>query len=788
MKKRLKHTTLVMGLVASICIPTLSPYYSAPVYAAAEYAKEDQTRLPIAAVTPQAGAEGVRPDASIQLTLDAADKNFARFRNQLERGAYELSINGQAVPSSYDKQKQVIQVEPGTLPRYSTITVSLSLKADMQNDQNSSNNATFTYSFETGSALHEATHLEVNVPQSKVRVTETAELHVKVTDDYGLPANARVHIESESVNVQADTLELDSDDQGQGIIEVSDHVKETVALKVISEDTEYQDEVDTRTAEASVEFIAGLPDHLRLEAASPLVVGGTEVLSGTVYDLYDNPVENDTIVTATATAGQVTPQEQQTEDGAFAFQFVAPTKVQDVVLTAQSGDAKGQITVELHADQPAHVAMEADNLNPTTEEASTIRMTITDQYGNPVPNADVTLHATGNAMVTGTVRTDVNGQAVVQVTDKTAESVVVTATTANGVSGSTTILFGDTTAPAATVDLTAGGATGSAVTLNWTAPGDDEMTGTAATYDIRYSTQPITEENWSEAARVTTAPAPAQAGTKQTTVVQGLTGNILYYFALKTTDEAGNQSRLSNIAEAKTIISNNADLKGLTTSQGTLSPAFASAVTGYTTSVDNGVTSVSVTPVLADETATVTVNGTAVTNGQASQPINLNVGTTLITVTVTAQNGNTKTYTISVTRKGVQAKSVSISQINTDGGVQGYINYGQGRKWRIYRNITVIGTAYDTMGKPAANASVTVSVTVRLNNRTFQATGTADANGRFSIPISGLSPAVGVYSYNNWSSMHYYDVIPLSVTSNGVSVSSNETSLYHFAYSKYLPH
>lgn len=37
------------------------------------------------------------------------------------------------------------------------------------------------------------------------------------------------------------------------------------------------------------------------------------------------------------------------------------------------------------------------------------------------------------------------------------------------------------------------------VTLKWTAPGDDGNTGTATTYDIRYSKNPITEANWGDA-------------------------------------------------------------------------------------------------------------------------------------------------------------------------------------------------------------------------------------------------------------------------------------------------
>ena len=51
-------------------------------------------------------------------------------------------------------------------------------------------------------------------------------------------------------------------------------------------------------------------------------------------------------------------------------------------------------------------------------------------------------------------------------------------------------LEGDTTPPATVADLTPSNVTTTSVTLTWTAPGDDGLTGTAASYDIRYSTVP----------------------------------------------------------------------------------------------------------------------------------------------------------------------------------------------------------------------------------------------------------------------------------------------------------
>ncbi|MGZ4032954.1 MAG: cadherin-like beta sandwich domain-containing protein, partial [Tumebacillaceae bacterium] len=95
--------------------------------------------------------------------------------------------------------------------------------------------------------------------------------------------------------------------------------------------------------------------------------------------------------------------------------------------------------------------------------------------------------------------------------------------------------------------------------------------------------------------------------------------------------------------------SSNANLSGLTLSQGTLSPAFEAGTTSYTANVANGVTSVQVTPTVADSTATLKVNGATATSGSAVN-VPLNIGANTISVLVTAQDGTQKTYTITVTR------------------------------------------------------------------------------------------------------------------------------------------
>jgi hypothetical protein len=83
--------------------------------------------------------------------------------------------------------------------------------------------------------------------------------------------------------------------------------------------------------------------------------------------------------------------------------------------------------------------------------------------------------------------------------------------------------------------------------LVWTAPGDDGAIGTATGYEMRISTAPITLGNWSSANVVGPAPGPLPSGKRQGMTVRGLSTDTTYYFAIRSVDDAGNWSGLSNV-------------------------------------------------------------------------------------------------------------------------------------------------------------------------------------------------------------------------------------------------
>jgi len=121
----------------------------------------------------------------------------------------------------------------------------------------------------------------------------------------------------------------------------------------------------------------------------------------------------------------------------------------------------------------------------------------------------------------------------------------------------------DNTAPAQVTDLEMLNVKNQSVQLNWEASGDDGNSGTATTYDLRYSTSPINAENFSNATAVATS-APQLAGTKETKTIPKLNCNTTYYFVIQVKDEVGNTSPVSNIVSVTTESCGNQNGKQIT--------------------------------------------------------------------------------------------------------------------------------------------------------------------------------------------------------------------------------
>ena len=118
------------------------------------------------------------------------------------------------------------------------------------------------------------------------------------------------------------------------------------------------------------------------------------------------------------------------------------------------------------------------------------------------------------------------------------------------------------------------------------------------------------------------------------------------------------------------VLSDAVTLSELTLSDGELSPVFAAQTTTYTAIVSNDTEMVTVTatPTSAVADITVTADTAAVVAGVNTATIDLPVGDTDITITVTADDGMSAVYTLTITRAPLPMASLAIGRDYIEGG------------------------------------------------------------------------------------------------------------------------
>src|SRR3989339_1312791 len=115
----------------------------------------------------------------------------------------------------------------------------------------------------------------------------------------------------------------------------------------------------------------------------------------------------------------------------------------------------------------------------------------------------------------------------------------------------------DTVPPGKIVDLAVSDYDSTSITLGWTAVGDDGSSGTANKYEIRRYNVLINDSNWALATVCDNAITVKSTGSNESFIVDGLTPNTAYYFAVKSADEVPNWSLVSNSVGATTLETGN---------------------------------------------------------------------------------------------------------------------------------------------------------------------------------------------------------------------------------------
>ncbi|MFN0151645.1 MAG: hypothetical protein ACKVU1_13155 [bacterium] len=105
----------------------------------------------------------------------------------------------------------------------------------------------------------------------------------------------------------------------------------------------------------------------------------------------------------------------------------------------------------------------------------------------------------------------------------------------------------DNVSPAAVTDLRGGPTGGATAHIEWTATGDDGCDGRAAAYDIRFSSTPVTEDNWLDAGTIATSLKPDPCGAAQSLTFDFPSDTASYFVAIRVVDEREQLSPISNV-------------------------------------------------------------------------------------------------------------------------------------------------------------------------------------------------------------------------------------------------
>jgi hypothetical protein len=169
-------------------------------------------------------------------------------------------------------------------------------------------------------------------------------------------------------------------------------------------------------------------------------------------------------------------------------------------------------------------------------------------------------------------------------------------------------------------------------------------------------------------------------------------------------------------------------LTSLTTSTGTLSPAFSETTNDYTVTLPYGVSSVNVSAVSEDPKATISINGATTAAGSSSQTIAETPGTSTIPIEVTAVDSAVNTYNLVVTETGA-ATATAVSSSNPS------VNVGA--------TVTFTATVTATQGTAPPTGTV-----VFLGGATVLGTGTLNVTGPTTSTVTYSTSSLAVGTHN----------------------------------------
>ena len=275
------------------------------------------------------------------------------------------------------------------------------------------------------------------------------------------------------------------------------------------------------TSQSTGFAVSGLPSGATT-SFSPTACSPTCSITLTINTLSSTPTGNST-VTVTATAGSIT------KTSTFTLTVNAPA---DTTAPIISNISVSQITLS------------TAQISWTTNENADSRI----EYG--LSSTYTSLSPLNLAMLTS------HSQVLTSLLPSTTYHYRVKSKDGAGleaVSGDLTFTTAsppDTTPPFQITNLASSNITSNSVTLTWSAPGDNQNT---SSYEIRYGNTPITSQNFSSQTLLQNPPLPKAPGLSESITIGPLLPSSTYHFAIRSKDNEGNASVLSNIISITTL-------------------------------------------------------------------------------------------------------------------------------------------------------------------------------------------------------------------------------------------
>ncbi|EEF4509529.1 hypothetical protein FWL67_21650, partial [Salmonella enterica] len=583
-----------------------------------------------------------------------------------------------------------------------------------------------------------------------------------VTDANGNPlANQTVTITTTN-GAQPGTLTVTTDSNGVAHVEVTN---------TTAGDTTVTASVNGQTQTANVNFVADSATAT-LTAANLTTVGNNALANGTatnsvkviVTDANGNRVPGVTVNFTADNGATIAGSGVTGTDGALVQTLTSSTAGTSVVTATVNGTS--QTTAVVFKADSTTATLTAGSLvivatgavaNGTAQNS--VKATVTDQYGNPVPGVTVSFAATNGAIISATGATGADGSVTQTLTSTKAGDSTVTATV-NGVSRTVVVSF---VADSTTAGLTSAGA-GLVTTLdNQAANGVAADTVKATVTDkngnpveglpvsfsvttgaILTTTQGITDSSGAATAAITSLKAGTYSvtadvnGSSKTVPVTFIADSLTATFTgvPAVTGDNAPADGVSKIDVAYTVTDANGNpLANQTVTITTTNGAQPGTFTVTTDS--NGVARVSVTNTTAGATTV-----TASTNGQTQS-----AGVTFVAdvTTATITTGNLKIVTDNATADGLVTNSVKVIVTDAEGnlvpGVAVSFSATNGAIIAASGTTGADGSVTQTLTSTKAGNS-DVTATINGHSQKVTLTFVADSTTATLTAAGGLKPGV----------------------------------------------